>query len=62
MNVKELIEKLEKIKDKKLEVRIDNRFGNENLWLDVIQVFYTGSSGYELFGEVVLKGFENEME
>ena len=40
MNVKELIEKLEKIKDKKLEVRIDNRFGNENLWLDVIQVFY----------------------
>ena len=39
MNVKELIEKLEKIKDKKLDVRIYTRFGNENLWLDEIKVF-----------------------
>ena len=62
MNVKELIEKLEKIKDKKLDVRIYTRFGNENLWLDEIKVFYTGSSGYEKFGEVVLKGFDNDME
>tara|TARA_Y100000114_G_scaffold155657_1_gene180400 strand:+ start:895 stop:1077 length:183 start_codon:yes stop_codon:yes gene_type:complete len=54
MNVQEMIEALEKIEDKKLEVRccesIDDEF--RNLWVYDIEFSSTGSSGYEEQGEV----------
>ena len=64
MNVSELIKVLNDIEDKTLPVRVleDNPnnadYNLENYWLDTIDVANTGQSGYELSGEVVLRGGE----
>ena len=64
MNVSELIKVLNNIEDKTLPVRVleDNPnnadYNLENYWLDKIDVANTGQSGYELSGEVVLRGGE----
>ena len=60
MNVKELIEELQQIKNKDLSVRIQPYFDWEepNLWVDRVVAFNTGTTGYEKFGEVVLVGYE----
>ena len=64
MNVSELIKVLNDIEDKTLPVRVlenntDNPNYNEvNYWLDDIDVANKGQSGYELSGEVVLRGGE----
>ena len=64
MNVSELIKVLNDIEDKTLPVRVlednpNNAYYNlENYWLDKIDVANTGESGYELSGEVVLRGGE----
>tara|TARA_R110001606_G_C15005765_1_gene607757 strand:+ start:281 stop:475 length:195 start_codon:yes stop_codon:yes gene_type:complete len=64
MNVSELIKVLNDIEDKTLPVRVleDNPnnadYNLENYWLDKIDVANTGQSGYELSGEVVLRGGE----
>lgn len=55
MNVKELIEKLEKIKDKTLLINVfinDDMFSNN--WVVDVEEYKTGSSGYEVEGEVLL--------
>jgi len=66
MNVKELIEKLEKVKDKELSVTLhidveidDNGLAVNydpmlNQWLFTICEIATGTSGYEEEGEVQL--------
>jgi len=54
MNVKELIEELKKL-PQDLPVRTDNQYPEgENEWIDGIEYSETGSSGYELEGEVRL--------
>jgi hypothetical protein len=64
MNVSELIKVLNDIEDKTLPVRVleDNPnnadYNLENYWLDKIDVANTGQSGYELSGEVILRGSE----
>ena len=64
MKVGELINELNKIEDKTLDVRVlENNPNNpdlymENYWLHKIEVYDTGQSGYEHFGEVVLIGVE----
>jgi len=64
MTVQELINKLNKIEDKTLFVRVlENNphnpdFNMENYWLDEIEISDTGQSGYELHGEVRLIGVE----
>ena len=60
MNVEELINELQQIKDKTLSVRIQPHFDweEENLWVDEVVVFDKGTTGYERFGEVVLVGYE----
>tara|TARA_R100000808_G_scaffold18134_1_gene39832 strand:+ start:12895 stop:13164 length:270 start_codon:yes stop_codon:yes gene_type:complete len=58
MKVKELIKKLEQIKDKELYVvvaDIEDCFGEfPNHWVKSIEEHETGSSGYEIEGEVRL--------
>ncbi len=56
MNVKEMIEALEKIEDKTLEVRCCEPTDEEfrNLWVYDIEFSSTGLSGYEEQGEVRL--------
>jgi hypothetical protein len=64
MKVQELINELNNIKDKSLDVRvlennIDNpNYNMENYWINRIEVANTGQSGYELHGEVILIGEE----
>jgi hypothetical protein len=64
MTVQELINELNNIKDKSLDVRvlennIDNsNYNMENYWINRIEVANTGQSGYELHGEVILIGEE----
>ena len=64
MNVSELIKVLNDIEDKTLPVRVlednpnNSDYNLENYWLDKIDVANTGQSGYELSGEVVLRGGE----
>ena len=64
MTVQELINELNNIKDKSLDVRvlennIDNpNYNMENYWINRIEVANTGQSGYELHGEVILVGEE----
>tara|TARA_R100001460_G_scaffold76896_1_gene117883 strand:+ start:472 stop:654 length:183 start_codon:yes stop_codon:yes gene_type:complete len=54
MNVKELIAELQKVEDKSLEVRcIDVADTDDyNAWAYKVEESSTGSSGYELSGEV----------
>jgi hypothetical protein len=62
MTVQDLIDNLNTITDKTLNVRVlENNPNNfdynlENYWIDRIDVANTGQSGYELQGEVVLIG------
>lgn len=62
MNVQELIDELNKIENKTLDVRIDcdalieNEI-YENQWINYIEV-HENQSGYEMHGEVVLFGNE----
>ena len=64
MTVEQLIEQLNKIKDKDLPIRVlennsDNPdFNMTNYWLNDIEVADTGTSGYENSGEVILTGTE----
>jgi len=64
MTVQELINELNNIKDKSLDVRVlENNINNpnyniENYWISRIEVANTGQSGYELHGEVILIGEE----
>jgi hypothetical protein len=64
MTVQELINELNNIEDKSLDVRvlennIDNpNYNMENYWINRIEVANTGQSGYELHGEVILVGEE----
>ena len=62
MTVQDLIDNLNTITDKTLNVRVlennpnNSDYNLENYWLDKIDVANTGQSGYELQGEVVLIG------
>tara|TARA_S200002703_G_scaffold103262_1_gene89511 strand:+ start:50 stop:244 length:195 start_codon:yes stop_codon:yes gene_type:complete len=62
MTVQDLIDNLNTITDKTLNVRVlENNPSNSdynltNYWIDRIDVANTGQSGYELHGEVVLIG------
>ena len=62
MTVQDLIDNLNTITDKTLNVRVlENNPSNpdynlENYWIDRIDVANTGRSGYELHGEVILIG------
>ena len=61
MTVEKLIKQLQLIKDKSLDVRIEiQTYTDEdtNYWLSDIEVSNTGSSGYEVGGEVTLIGVE----
>jgi len=64
MTVQELINELNNIEDKSLDVRVlENNITNpnynmENYWINRIEVANTGQSGYELHGEVILIGEE----
>lgn len=58
MKVKELIRKLKEVKNKELDIvinNIENESGDfPNYWVYSIEEQETGSSGYELHGEVRL--------
>ena len=59
--VEKLIKQLQLIEDKSLDVRIEiQTYTDEdtNYWLSDIEVSNTGSSGYEVGGEVTLIGVE----
>ena len=64
MTVQGLIDNLNTITDKTLNVRVlENNPSNSdynltNYWIDRIEVANTGQSGYELHGEVILIGEE----
>jgi hypothetical protein len=61
MDVEKLIKQLQLIKDKSLPVIIETQTWTEedtNYWLSNIEVSNTGSSGYEISGEVRLIGVE----
>ena len=60
MTVQDLINELEKVKDKELEVRILNMGSHdeENIWATEIEVSDKGESGYEFNGEVRIIGYE----
>ena len=56
MTVEELINELQKIEDKTLDVRLEDEEANK--WvervLEQVEAHYQGGSGYELHGEVIL--------
>ena len=62
MTVQDLIDNLNTITDKTLNVRVlennpnNSDYNLENYWVDKIDVANTGQSGYEIQGEVVLVG------
>ena len=62
MTVQDLIDNLNTITDKTLNVRVlennpnNSDYNLENYWVDKIDVANTGQSGYELHGEVILIG------
>jgi hypothetical protein len=61
MTVEKLIKRLQLIKDKSLPVNIETQTfceEDETFWLSDIEVSNTGSSGYEMSGEVRLIGIE----
>ena len=61
MTVEKLIKRLQLIKDKSLDVRIETQTWAEedrSFWLSNIEVSNPGSSGYEIGGEVRLIGEE----
>jgi len=56
MTVEELIEELQKIEDKTLDVRLED--DETNKWVERVEAHYQGGSGYELQGEVILVASE----
>lgn len=56
MTVEELINELQKLEDKTLDVRLED--GEVNKWVERVEVHYQGGSGYELHGEVILVASE----
>jgi len=60
MKVKELIKKLEQIKDKTLPIRVQsddmevNIYLEDNQWVNDVELHNAGDSGYEIKGEVTL--------
>ena len=64
MTVEELIEELNLIEDKDLNIRVlennpeSPNFNTVNYWLSNIEVHSTGQSGYEQNGEITLIGEE----
>ena len=60
MNVNKLIGILSKVKDKSLPIRIieldEHGWYKDNYWLEEVEVSDTGSSGYEVEGEVRIYG------
>jgi hypothetical protein len=58
MNVQELIDALLEIEDKTLPIRLvdENVEDEDNVWAHTIEVNETGSSGYEVEGEVIIIG------
>jgi|TARA_R100000084_G_scaffold77950_1_gene35540 DNA-binding HxlR family transcriptional regulator len=56
MTVEELIEELQKIEDKTLDVRLED--DETNKWVERVEAHYQGGSGYELHGEVILVASE----
>lgn len=53
MNVKQLIKELQKL-DQSLGVRVQQQDDPTNYWITDLEQFETGSSGYELHGEVII--------
>ena len=58
MTVEELINELQKLEDKTLDVRLEYKDEEANKWVERVEVHYQGGSGYELHGEVILVGSE----
>mgnify|MGYP003133243400 CR=1 FL=1 len=60
MNVNKLIGILNKVEDKSLPIRIieldEDGWFKDNHWLEEVEISDTGSSGYEIEGEVRLYG------
>ena len=58
MNVNKLIGILNKVEDKSLPIRAikldEDSWSEDNYWLEEVEVSDTGSSGYEIEGEVRL--------
>ena len=58
MTVEELINELQKIEDKTLDVRLEYKNEEANKWVERVEAHYQGGSGYELHGEVIIVGSE----
>ena len=56
MTVEELINELQKLEDKTLDVRLEDEEANK--WVERVEAHYQGGSGYELHGEVIIVGSE----
>ena len=58
MTVEELINELQKLEDKTLDVRLEYKDEEANEWvervLERVEAHYQGGSGYELHGEGIL--------
>ena len=54
MTVEELINELQKLEDKTLDVRLEYKDEEANKWVERVEAHYQGGSGYELHGEVIL--------
>lgn len=55
MTINELIDRLLEVSDKELVIRVGVENDTANYWLYDLEVVPTGSSGYELGGELILK-------
>ena len=62
MTVEELINELQNIEDKTLDVKLEYKDEEANKWvervLEQVEAHYQGGSGYELHGEVIIVGSE----
>jgi len=58
MTVEELINELQKLEDKTLDVRLEYKDEEANKWVERVEAHYQGGSGYELHGEVILVASE----
>ena len=62
MTVEELINELQKLEDKTLDVRLEYKDEEANKWVERVvervEAHYQGGSGHELHGEVILVASE----
>ena len=58
MTVEELINELQNIEDKTLDVKLEYKDEEANKWVERVEAHYQGGSGYELQGEVILVASE----